>query len=250
MMISLAEKVAIVTGGSRGIGRAIAVQLATAGAKVVVNYRTQEAAAQEVVQAIRQNGGEALAVQADVSRSADAEQLIQTTLAHWGQIDILVNNAGVTADSFLLRMDEEAWDFIIDTNLKSVFNCCKAVLPTMLRRKRGGRIVTIGSVSGLIGVASQTNYSAAKAGLIGLSKALAREVGSRQITVNVVAPGLIETDLTADISAEAVVHVQNLAPLGRLGKASEVANLVLFLASEQASYITGEVIRVDGGLAM
>ena len=244
------DKVAVVTGGSRGIGRAIALRMASEGAKVVINYRSSEAAALAVVAEIEANGGQSVAVSADVSQLTAAQSLIKATLNAFGQIDILVNNAGKTDDTLLARMKESQWDSVIDTNLKSVFNCCKAALRPMLRQKRGGRIINISSPSGLIGMAGQTNYAASKAGIHGLTKSLAREVGARQITVNAVAPGLILTDLTADVSDVSVEDYRRLTALGRLGEADEVANLVTFLASDLAAYITGEIIRVDGGFAM
>lgn len=244
------NKVAIVTGASRGIGRAIALRLAAEGNSVVVNYRANAEAATAVVAEIEANGGQAVAVSADISTLTAAQSLIEKTLELYGQIDVLVNNAGKTDDALLMRMKEDQWDSVIDTNLKSVFNCCKAALRPMLRRKRGGRIINISSPSGLIGMAGQTNYAASKAGIHGFTKSLAREVGARQITVNAVAPGLVLTDLTADVNDVSVEEYKRLTALGRLGQADEVANLVAFLASDLASYITGEIIRVDGGFAM
>ena len=246
----LAGKVAVVTGASRGIGRAIALALAAAGAKVVVNYRSQAEAAQSVVAAIQSQGGEALAVQADVSDFQAANDLIKAAVAAFGQVDILVNNAGTTRDMLLAMMNEEQWDVVIQTNLKSAFNCCKAVLRPMMRRKHGGRIINISSVSGLNGQAGQANYSASKAALHGLTKSLARELGSRQTTANAIAPGIIPTDLTADLSPNLVNKIMDWIPLGRLGSVEDVAHLAVFLASDQAAYITGEIIRVDGGLGM
>lgn len=246
----LAEKVAIVTGASRGIGRAIAADLAANGARVVVNYHASEAAAQEVVTAIQAAGGTAVAVRADVSQLAQAQELVKATLEQFGQVDILVNNAGTTRDTLLMMMSEGDWDAVLDTNLKSVFNCCKAVLKPMLRRKKGGRIITISSVSGLVGQGGQTNYSASKAGIVGFTKALAKEIGPRQITVNAVAPGFFPTALTAVLSEEMVQKAVEHIPLGRWGELPEVAHLVTFLASDRAAYITGEVIRIDGGMAM
>lgn len=246
----LEGKVAIVTGGSRGIGRCIAEELAAQGAKVVVNYNSNAEAANEVVAAIEDKGGEGLAVQADVADFEAAQRLVQAAVDKFGGVDILVNNAGTTRDTLLMTMKEEQWDTVLDINLKSVFNCCKAVARPMIRGKKGGRIINITSVSGLVGLPGQTNYSASKAGMIGFTKAFAKEVGSRGITVNAIAPGFIPTDLTADLPADLVKWATENTPLGRMGKPEEVAYVVTFLASDNASYITGEVIRVDGGIAM
>lgn len=246
----LQGKIAIVTGASRGIGRAIAEDFAAGGATVVVNYNTSAAAASEVVASIEERGGTAVAVQADVSDFGAAQQLIKTTLDTFGQIDILVNNAGTTADTLLLMMKESQWDTVLDTNLKSVFNCCKAAARPMVRRKQGGRIINISSVSGIVGQPGQANYAASKAGIIGFTKSLAKELGSRGITVNAVAPGFVLTDLTAGLSEELVQKALAFIPLGRWGELAEIANVVTFLASDKASYITGEVIQVDGGIAI
>ena len=243
-------KIAIVTGASRGIGRAIAHSMAARGATVVVNYNSSEAAAQEVIAGIEASGGAAMAVQADVGDFASAQRLVKTALDSYGQGDILVNNAGTTRDTLLLMMKETDWDVVLETNLKSVFNCCKAVARPMIRRKRGGRIINITSVVGLTGQAGQFNYAASKAGIIGATKSLARELGSRQITVNAIAPGFFPTALTDVLSDDMVERALELIPLGRLGELDEVADLACFLASDRAAYITGEVIRVDGGLAM
>ena len=243
-------KIAIVTGGSRGIGRAIVVDLAANGATVVVNYNSSADEALEVVGQIEANGGIATAVQADVSDLESAKTLVQTAKDKYGQIDILVNNAGTTRDMLLMMMTEDDWDVVIDTNLKSLFNCCKAVSRPMIRQKKGGRIINISSVVGLVGQGGQTNYAASKAGNIGFTKSLAKELGPRQITVNAVAPGFFPTALTAGLSDELVQKALEYIPIGRLGKLEEVAHLVTFLASDLAGYITGEVIRVDGGMAM
>lgn len=249
-MALLAGKVAVVTGASRGIGRAIAEDLAAHGAKVVINYNASSAAADEVVVAIQENGGEATAVQADVSQFEAAQELIKTAIDIYGQIDILVNNAGTTRDTLLPMMKEEQWDTVINTNLKSVFNCCKAAVRPMMRKKQGGRIINISSVVAAIGQGGQTNYAASKAGIIGFSKSLAKEVGSRDITVNVITPGFFPTALTEVLDENIVNESKKLIPLGRWGKLPEVGYLVSFLASDKASYITGQVISVDGGIAM
>ena len=245
----LEGKIAIVTGSSRGIGRAIVETLAANGATVVVNYNSSEAAAQEVIERIDAGGGTAIAVQADVGDFASAQQLVKTTLDSYGQVDILVNNAGTTRDKLLLMMKETDWDVVLETTLKSVCNCCHAVARPMVRRRKGGRIINITSVVGLVGQAGQANYAASKAGIIGVTKSLARELGSRQITVNAIAPGFFPTALTDVLSDEMVERALELIPLGRLGELQEVADLTSFLASDKAAYITGEVIRVDGGLA-
>ena len=244
----LEGKIAVVTGASRGIGRAIAETLAAEGATVVVNYQANAAAAEEVVSAITAAGGRALAVAADVSDTAAAEGLIKAAIDAYGHIDIVVNNAGTTRDTLLLSMKEEQWDVVLSTNLKSVFNVCKAAARPMLRRKQGGRIINISSVSGIVGQPGQTNYAASKAGIIGFSKSLAKELGTRGITVNVVAPGFVLTDLTAGLSDELVQQTLGYIPLGRWGQAQEIAHAVAFLASDRAAYITGAVLQVDGGI--
>jgi 3-oxoacyl-[acyl-carrier protein] reductase len=246
----LNEKVAIVTGASRGIGRAIAEELAAQGAKVVINYNSSSSAADEVVAAIQAAGGQATAVQANVALFDEADKLVKAAIEAYGHVDILVNNAGTTRDTLLLTMKEEQWDEVIDINLKSVFNCCKAVARPMIRRKKGGRIINITSIIGLVGQAGQTNYAASKAGIIGFTKSLAKEVGSRGITVNAIAPGFVPTALTADLPAEMVKWTMENTPLGRMGNPEEVAYMVSFLASDRAAFITGETIRIDGGLAM
>ncbi|MBL7184069.1 MAG: 3-oxoacyl-[acyl-carrier-protein] reductase [Anaerolineae bacterium] len=247
--MSLQDKVAVVTGSSRGIGRAIALKLAGLGAKVVVNYRTNAEAAQEVVEAIEAQGSQAIAVQADVGDADDAKRLIKAAQTTYGGLDILVNNAGTTRDTLLVRMSDDDWNLVINTNLKGAFNCTKAAIRPMMRQ-RHGRIVNITSVAGLAGNPGQANYSAAKAGLVGFTKAVAKEVGSRNITVNAVAPGYIPTDLTASMPQELVEKAIEMTPLGRPGTSEEIANAVAFLVSDEANYITGVVLRVDGGLAM
>jgi 3-oxoacyl-[acyl-carrier protein] reductase len=217
---------------------------------VVVNYNASATAAEEVVKIIQEKGGTAVAIPADVSHFGAAQELVKTTLDQFGQIDVLVNNAGTTRDMLLPMMKEDDWDTVITTNLKSVFNCCKAALRPMLRRKQGGRIINISSVVALVGQAGQANYAASKAGIIGFTKSMAKELGGRQITVNAVTPGFFPTALTAVLSQENVQKSLEFIPLGRWGELSEVAYLVTFLASDKAAYITGQVISVDGGIAM
>ncbi len=242
-------KVAVVTGSSRGIGRAIALRLAREGAQVVVNCRDNEAAAQEVVQQIEAAGGVAIAVKADVSHGAEAQGLIDAAMKAFGRVDILVNNAGTTRDTLLMRMNEEDWDVVIDTNLKGTFQCIKAVSRQMMRQ-RYGRIVNITSVAGIAGNAGQANYASAKAGIIGLTKSVAKELGSRGITCNAVAPGLVLTDLTSSLPQDLVDLAIERTLLGRTGAAEDMAAAVAFLASDEASFITGQVLAVDGGLAI
>jgi len=246
---SLENKVAVVTGASRGIGRAIALELARRGARVVVNYNRSAEGAAEVVAAIEAAGGQAIAVQADAGDFEQAAGLIQAALDTFGQIDILVNNAGTTRDQLLMLMKEKDWDDVLRTNLKSVFNCCKAAARRMMRQ-RWGRIINISSISGIAGQGGQTNYAASKAGIIGFTKSLAKELGPRNITVNAVAPGFIPTALTADMPEEWKQQVIEMTPLKRMGQPEEVAYAVAFLASDEASFITGETLTVDGGLVM
>jgi 3-oxoacyl-[acyl-carrier protein] reductase len=246
---SLGGRVAIVTGASRGIGRAIALELASRGADVVINYNRSSEAAEKVVETICEAGGKALAVQADVSNFQQAQDLIKSTIESFGNLDILVNNAGVTRDTLIMMMNETDWDHVITTNLKSTFNCSKAAVRHMMR-KRFGRIINITSVSGQLGNAGQTNYSASKAGQIGFTKSLAREVAPRNITVNAIAAGYIETDIWANVPEEAKQAALSIIPLGRKGQPEEIAFAVAFLASNQAAYITGQILGVDGGMAM
>lgn len=249
MQLSLQGKIAVVTGGSRGIGRAIAQTLAESGATVVVNYRGNAAAADETVAAIRKADGTAIALQADVGDGAAVERLFKAVLDQYGTIDILVNNAGITRDTLLLRMKEDDFDAVIDTNLRGVYLCTKAVLRPMTKA-RSGRIINITSVVGLMGNAGQSNYAAAKAGIIGFTRSVAREMASRSITVNAIAPGYIETELTAGLGEQVRAAILEAIPLGRLGTAQDVANLVCFLASDAAAYITGQTLTVDGGMVM
>ena len=249
MQIRLDERVALVTGGSRGIGRAIAQSLATTGATVVVNYRGNQAAAEETVATIEAAGGTAVAIQAEVAIAEDVERLFKEVSERFGRIDILVNNAGITRDTLMLRMKDDDWDAVMDTNLRGLFLCTRAALRPMTRA-RWGRIINITSVVGLMGNAGQANYAAAKAGIIGFSKSVAREIGSRSITVNAVAPGFIDTELTAVLGPDTREALIKQIPLGRLGTPEDVASLVTFLASEQAAYITGQTFNTDGGMVM
>ncbi len=242
-------KCALVTGASRGIGRAVALKLAAEGAKVALNFAGNEAAANEVRQEIEAAGGQAILVKADVANEAAVQEMVQKTADAFGRIDILVNNAGITRDGLLARMKEEDWDAVLSTNLKGVFLTTKAVAKLMMKQ-RAGRIVNMASVVGVTGNAGQANYSAAKAGVIGFTKTVAKELASRGVTANAVAPGFIDTDMTSVLSDKAKEAALSGIPLGRMGTPEDIADAVLFLVSDQASYITGQVLHVDGGMVM
>lgn len=247
--MTFAGRTAVVTGGSRGIGRAVCLELARGGANVALCYAGNETAAQETAAAIEALGAKVLAVRCDVSDAAQAESLVSQAVEAFGTVDILVNNAGITRDGLLMRMPEADFDAVISANLKGAFLCMKAVARLMIRRKYG-RIVNLSSVVGLRGNAGQVNYAASKAGVIGMTKSLAKELASKGVTVNAVAPGFIETDMTAAMQEAARMAVQASIPMGRPGAAEDVAHAVAFLASEEAAYITGQVLAVDGGMAM
>ena len=247
--MSLRGKVAVVTGGSRGIGRAICLRLAEMGAKVVVNYVSQPDAAQETVNAIQAKNGQAEIAQFNVANDAEVQDAFKKIIDDNGHIDILVNNAGITRDGLLLKMKEEQWDQVLDTNLKGAFNCTRAVSRTMMKQ-RWGRIINISSVVGFAGNAGQANYAAAKAGMVGLTKSVAKELASRGVTVNGVAPGYIVTDMTSGLTEEITEKIKSEIPMGSLGEAEDVAAAVAYLASDDARYVTGQFIHVNGGMFM
>lgn len=247
--MSLSNRIALVTGGASGIGRYISFELAKQGATVIVNYNTSKDKAQTLITEIETLGGKADAFQANVAVFDESKQLIDNIIERYGKLDIVVNNAGITDDQLILRMREDQFDRVIDTNLKGVWNICKHAAKPLLKSE-AGRIINISSVSGILGNAGQSNYSAAKAGVIGLTKALAREFAARHVTVNAIAPGFIETDMTKKLPEEAVKAWADQIPLKRFGSPSDVAHAVTFLASDEASYITGHTLMVDGGLVM
>ena len=249
MHLDLTGKVALVTGASRGIGRAIAEALGEAGAAVTVNYRQQRGQAEAAVAHIESFGGRGLAVQADVGNAAEVEALIESTVRHFGRLDILVNNAGITHDGLTIRLSDEEWDEVLNINLRGAFFCTRSALRGMVRQ-RWGRIINMSSVVGRTGNAGQANYAAAKAGLIGLTRSVAREVATRNITVNAIAPGFIQTEMTGKLSKAQQQWLLDRIPANRLGTVEEVASLVIYLASDAAAYITGQVLQMDGGLAM
>ncbi|MGH2442022.1 MAG: 3-oxoacyl-[acyl-carrier-protein] reductase [Chloroflexota bacterium] len=248
-MGELSGKVALVTGASRGIGRAIALRLAREGADVAVNFRSDEESAGETVRQVREAGVRSLLLRADVTSAEEASNVVTATIKEMGTLDILVNNAGVSADMLTMRLSEEDWDRVLDTDLKGAFLTTKTALRSMLRQ-RSGRIINIASVVAYTGNAGQASYAAAKAGLLGLSKSVAREVATRGITVNVVAPGLIDTDLTAALPEEVRTWMLSQVPMGRPGTVDDVAGVVAFLASDDAKYMTGQVLKIDGGMVM
>ncbi|WP_303865099.1 3-oxoacyl-[acyl-carrier-protein] reductase [Alkalibaculum bacchi] len=245
----LTGKTALITGGSRGIGRAIAKKLSSLGCNIVINYNSNAAPAEELITELKAEGKEGLVIQGDVSNFEDAKNIVDTTVKTYGSIDILINNAGITRDNLLLKMSEEDFDHVINTNLKGAFNCTKHASRHMLKKKKG-RIISIASVIGLVGNTGQANYAASKAGIIGLTKSVAKELATRNITVNAIAPGFIVSDMTDQLSDEQKSAIKSNIPMNSFGTAEDIANLVGFLASDESGYITGQVINVDGGMAM
>ena len=245
----LTGKIALVTGAARGIGKEIALTLAAYGATVIVNYNGSKERAEAVVSEIKANGGEAEAVQCNVADFAASESMVKEVLAKYGKVDILVNNAGITKDNLIMRMSEADYDAVLDTNLKGAFNMIRHLSRAFLKQ-RSGKIINISSVSGVMGNAGQSNYSASKAGLIGLTKSVARELASRNVCVNAVAPGFIATEMTEVLSEDYMNKMKEMIPLGKMGSTKDIANMVLFLAGNQSDYITGQVIHVDGGMVM
>jgi 3-oxoacyl-[acyl-carrier protein] reductase len=248
-MSDFKDKIVLVTGGSRGIGRAIALEMGKRGATVVVNFRSSEAEANTVLEEIKASGGNGMIYKADVADADAVDEMLKTVIKEYGQLDVLVNNAGVTRDNVIMMLKPEDFDVVIDTNLRSAWLCCRAASRQMMR-KRTGRIINITSVVGIAGNGGQTNYSASKAGLIGLTKSLAKELASRNVTVNAVAPGFIATDMTAELDPAMKETALSHIPLGRMGAPEDVAKAVAFLASDDAAYITGQVLIVDGGMLM
>ena len=242
-------RIALVTGGSRGIGRAIALRLAADGARVAVNYVTRTDAAEEVVHAIGKQGSSGLALQADITRSEDVKAMFQRLQEQWGPVEILVNNAGIISDSLVIRMTDEAWDSVVDIHMRGTFLCTRLGLRDMLRN-RWGRVINIGSVVGLAGNVGQSNYSAAKAGIIGFTRAVAKEVATRNITVNYIAPGYVTTDIVEGLTKEQKERILQRVPMGRFGTTQEIAGFVAYIASEATGYITGQVMCIDGGMAI
>lgn len=245
----LKGKCAVITGASRGIGKSIAIKFAKERANIVINYRNNKEEALKVKKELEQLGSKTLIVKADISELKEAENLIKEAKKEFGQVDILINNAGITKDNLIIRMKEEDFDSVIKTNLKGAFNCLKAVTPIMLKQKYG-KIVNMSSVVGVVGNPGQVNYCASKAGLIGMTKSLAKEIGSRNIMVNAIAPGFIETDMTKVLNEMKRENIISQIPLKKFGRVEDIANVALFLASENSDYITGQVIHVDGGMAM
>jgi 3-oxoacyl-[acyl-carrier protein] reductase len=248
--MGLSGKVALITGSVRGIGKAIALELANHGAKIVINDILPKNEIDKTLEEIRKSGDQAIGIRADITIFKEVESMVKEIINKFGKIDILVNNAGIIRDSLLIRMKEEDWDAVININLKGTFNCSKTVAKYMMRQKSGGKIVNISSVIGLVGNIGQANYAASKAGIIGLTKSIAKELALRNINVNAIAPGFIETDMTKRLSEKVRKDLQQQIPLKRLGTVKDIAKVVYFLVSDNANYITGQVINVDGGMVM